>query len=198
MKTLPIIGAALLMASCSGSETADPAEATSDTQMTGNVPADSTAATSTASTAQGQPTDAAGYVAMAGAGDLWEIESSKALLAKSANADLKKFAQMMIDNHTQSTQKIKTAAQSAQITPAAPKLDADQQRMLDEIKAANASGIDEVYIRHQRTAHDKALALHQNYATNGDDQALKKVAGEVVPVIQKHITELGNMSTTTG
>ncbi len=196
MKTLPILGAALLMASCSGGDTVDPTDATNDTQVTGNVPADSTA-TPMASAAQGQPTDAAGYVAMAGASDLWEIESSKALLDKSTNADLKKFAQMMIDNHTESTQKIKTAAQSANITPTPPKLDADQQRMLDEIKAANASGIDEAYTRHQRTAHQKALALHQNYASNGDDQALKKAAGEIVPVVQKHITELGKINTTT-
>jgi putative membrane protein len=192
MKTLPILGAALLMASCSGGDTVDPTDATSDTAVTDNVPTDS-AATPTASAAQSQPTDAAGYVAMAGAGDLWEIESSKALLDKSANADLKKFAQMMIDNHTESTQKIKTAAQSAKITPTPPTLDADQQRMLDEIKAANASGVDEVYTRHQRTAHQKALALHQNYAANGDDQALKKVASEIVPVVQKHMAELGTM-----
>jgi putative membrane protein len=65
--------------------------------------------------------------------------------------------------------------------------------MLDEIKAANASGVDEVYTRHQRTAHQKALALHQNYAANGDDQALKKVASEIVPVVQKHMAELGTM-----
>lgn len=196
MKTLPILGAALLIASCSGGDTVDTTDATSDTEVTGNVLADS-AASPTASASQVQPTDAAGYVAMAGASDLWEIESSKALLDKSANTDLKKFAQMMIDNHTESTQKIKTAAQSAKITPAPPKLDADQQRMLDEIKAANASGIHEAYTRHQRTAHQKALALHQNYASNGDDQALKKAAGEIVPVIQKHITELETMSSAT-
>jgi putative membrane protein len=128
---------------------------------------------------------------------MWEIESSKAFMAKSDNADLKKFAQMMVDNHTQSTEKLKAAAKSANLTPPAPKLDAEQQRMLDEIKAADAANVDAVYMRHQATAHQTALALHQGYAANGDNDALKKAAGEIAPVVQKHITELGKMSAST-
>ena len=140
-----------------------------------------------------QPTDAAGYAAKAGASDKWEIDSSKALLAKSTNADLKKFAQMMVDNHSQSTEKVKAAAKQAKLTLAEPKLDTMQQQMLDEIKAADASAIDAVYKRHQKTAHQAALALHQGYAASGDTEAFKKVAGEIVPVVQKHMAELDKM-----
>src|SRR3546814_9222980 len=81
------------------------------------------------------PTDAASYVAKAGAGDMWEIESSKALRAKSQRDDVKAFAQMMIDNHGESTAKVKAAADAASITVPPPALDPEQQRMLDEIKA---------------------------------------------------------------
>src|SRR3546814_14223752 len=74
------------------------------------------------------PTDAASYVAKAGAGDMWEIESSKALRAKSQRDDVKAFAQMMIDNHGESTAKVKAAADAASITVPAPTLDPEQQR----------------------------------------------------------------------
>ncbi|MDO9443488.1 MAG: DUF4142 domain-containing protein, partial [Beijerinckiaceae bacterium] len=113
---------------------------------------------------------------------------------KSANADVKAFAQMMVDNHGKSTAKVKAAAAEAKIEVGAPKLDADQQKMLDEIKAADAAGIDAVYLAHQKTAHDAALALHKDYAASGDTASLKKAAGEIVPVVEAHRAELGKLA----
>lgn len=187
---------AMLLASCGGADTAT-TDTPADTDTASNTMAAEPAAGTDNDNSMGatemQPTDAAGYAAKAGASDMWEIESSKALLAKSTNADLKKFAQMMVDHHTQSTAKVKAAAKTANITLAEPKLDAMQQKMLDEIKAADAKTIDAVYTGHQKTAHQAALALHQGYAANGDNEAFKKVAGEIVPVVEKHIAELGKM-----
>jgi putative membrane protein len=148
--------------------------------------------------APGAPTDAPGYIAKAGAGDLWEIESSKALLAKSARADVKKFAEMMIDHHGKSTAKVKAAAAAASVTVSPPVLDAAQQASLREIKDADAATIDGVYLRHQQTAHDAALALHRAYATNGDTANLKTAASEIVPVVEQHIAELQKLSAAAG
>jgi len=134
------------------------------------------------------------YLARAGAGDLFEIESSRAILAKTANADLKKFAQMMIDHHTQSTQTVKKAAADAKLTVAPPKLDPAQQTMLDGIKAGSGPAADQAYLDAQRTAHDQALALHQSYAADGDTPALKAAAVEIAPVVEAHITELVKLS----
>src|SRR3546814_21200307 len=90
---------------------------------------------------------------------------------------------MMSDNHGESTAKVKAAADAASITVPAPTLDPEQQRMLDEIKAADAATIDAVYIRNQQAAHDAALALHRAYAPGADTPGLQAVAGAIVPVI---------------
>jgi len=196
MKNACLITATLLLAACgSGADTSAPPENADANNMAASTdamapPVDEASPAGTPAT----PTDAAGYIAKAGAGDLWEIESSKALLAKSGNADVKKFAQMMIDNHGKSTAKVKAAAGAAGVEAAPPKLDTDQQKMLDEIKAADAAGIDAIYLRHQRTAHDAAFALHNAYATNGDTDALKKAASEIVPVVEAHRTELDKLA----
>jgi len=63
-----------------------------------------------------------------------------------------------------------------------------------ESKAADAASIDAVYIRNQQAAHDAALALHRAYATGGDTPGLKAAAGEIVPVIEKHIAELQKLA----
>jgi putative membrane protein len=139
------------------------------------------------------PTDAADYLAKAGAGDLFEIQSSNAVLAKTGNAAVKMFANMMIDHHTKSTEKLTAAAKADGVPVSPPALDPLQQSMLDEIKAASADKIDAVYKTHQAKAHNAALALHRGYAAQGDKPALKRAAGEIVPVVQKHIEELGKL-----
>lgn len=142
MKSASILTIAFLLAACgSNNDAAPPAETASVDQ---SAPSDMTEPAGTPAT----PVDAAGYIAKAGAGDLWEIESSKALLAKSTNADVKAFAQMMIDHHGKSTAKVKAAAAEAKIDVTAPTLDVDQQKMLDDIKKADAAGIDAVYLAH--------------------------------------------------
>jgi len=101
---------------------------------------------------------------------------------------------MMVDHHTRTTEKLKTAAASGKLQPAPPQMDAMQQRMLDDINSAQNSTVDAVYLRHQVTAHQAALAMHQNYAANGDNDALKKTANEMVGVIKGHIAELQRIS----
>ncbi|MBJ7501190.1 MAG: DUF4142 domain-containing protein [Sphingopyxis sp.] len=190
MKNACMITLVLLLGACGGGadSSAPPEDRNAADTMAvsvGNEPPAGTPAT---------PTGAADYVAQAGAGDLWEIESSKALLAKSGRADVRKFAQMMIDQHGQSTAKIKAAAAAAGLQATPAELDTNQQKMLDEIEAADATGIDAVYLAHQRAAHDAALALHNAYATNGDTEVFKKTAGEIVPVVEAHRAELDKLA----
>lgn len=191
MKSGYILPLALALAACSGADNNAPTETTT-------VASEATVPESEAAPMAGTPAtpvDAASYISKAGAGDLWEIESSKALLAKSTNVEVKAFAQIMIDHHGRSTAKVEAAAAEAQLTASSPPdLDAEQRTMLDEIKAADGSTIDSIYLTHQKTGHDAALALHQGYAASGDTAPLKKAAGEIVPVIETHRTELAKLT----
>ncbi|MBA4751020.1 MAG: DUF4142 domain-containing protein [Sphingopyxis sp.] len=188
MRTSSLLCAsALILAACgSNDETAPPpAEAVATNSVApGPTPTMGTPAA---------PTDALGYIAKAGAGDMWEIESSKALLAKSKNEAVRKFAEMMIDQHGKSTAKIEAAAAGANIAMPAPTLDAAQRTMLDEIKQADTPDIDALYVRHQRAAHEAALALHKGYGESGDTESLKTAANEIVPVIEAHRAELDKL-----
>lgn len=196
MKHLIWASGLLALAGCGNPNTADTADTspTSSTTATGTSGQDGYSGSGNNGSDATNPTDEASFVAKAGAADLWEINSSKAALAKSQRADVKKFAQMMVDHHTRTTEKLKTAAAAGKLQPAPPQMDAMQQRMLDDINSAQSSMVDAVYLRHQVTAHQAALAMHQNYAANGDNDALKKTANEMVGVIKGHIAELQRIS----
>jgi putative membrane protein len=140
------------------------------------------------------PSDAMGYVAMAGSSDMYEIESSRLALQRAQSPAVREFAQMMIDHHTMTTQQVMQAAQAAGMTPPPPMLMPPQRAMLEELQPANGADFDRMYLRQQRMAHRMALALHSNFAQRGDNPQLRQTATTAVPIIQRHIDQLRTLS----
>jgi putative membrane protein len=135
------------------------------------------------------PTAAMDYVKMAGASDLYEIQSSQMALSRSQNPTIRQFAQMLVTHHTQTTQQLMAAAQAAGMSPPPPMLMPMQQQMIAKLQGASAASFDHLYIDQQIPAHEMALALHQNYASNGDTPALRSAAAGAVPIVQQHLNE---------
>lgn len=133
------------------------------------------------------------YLMKAGASDLYEKQSSQLVLQSTKDAKLKTFANEMIRDHTKSTADVKAAAAQAKLTVAPPKLDAEQAKMIGDLRGAKGTARDKLYVQQQKTAHAKALQLHQSYAAGGDTPSLKAAAGKIAPVVQHHIEMLGTM-----
>jgi putative membrane protein len=144
--------------------------------------------------AAAMPTDAAGFIKTAGASDLYEIQSSKLALQASNDQDVKDFAQMMITDHTKTTQAVKDAAAKANLTVSPPQLTPEQQQNMDTLQPLTGDAFDTAYVQQQLPAHQQALALMQNYAESGDTPALQDAAKSAIPIIQKHISELQKLS----
>src|SRR4051812_24486264 len=132
------------------------------------------------------PLLAPGYMAQAASADQFEIQSGQLALQASQNAAVRNFGNMIINDHTQSTQMVAAAAAAAHLAPPPPTMLPAQQAMLDQLRAASvATNFDMVFQQQQILAHQQALGLHQNYATSGDVPALRTVAGQIVPVVQR-------------
>lgn len=129
------------------------------------------------------------YVAMAGASDMFEIESSRLALEKGQRQEVKDFAQMLINDHQKSTAMIKTAAAAVQPpVTVAPQLNAEQQANMDALRNASAADFDRLYLTQQVPAHEKALALLQGYAQNGSAAQLQEHARTTAPLVEQHLT----------
>ena len=140
------------------------------------------------------PTDAAGYVANAGASDLYEMQSSQIALQKSQNASVRQFAQMMITDHTQTTQTVMAAAQAAGMTPPPPMLMPMQADMIAQLQSANGADFDRMYLSQQVQAHQMALALHSNYMKHGDTPQLRQAASSAVPIVRMHLDRVKSLA----
>ena len=99
-----------------------------------------------------QATTAPDYVKMAGAGDKFEIESSRTVLVTSKDAKTRKFAQQMITDHTKSTAMIKSAALKDHVRVMPAMLDPMQADNLQQLKAATGMARDQLYIQEVGTS----------------------------------------------
>ena len=134
------------------------------------------------------PLTAQGFANTLAASDRFEIETSRLAATASQSAATKAFAAQMVTAHTASSAKLKTAA--AGLTPPVTPVDtltAQQQRLLDELKAKTGPDFDGAYAAVQVNAHQAALDALNAYAGSGDNAALKDLAKGMVPTVAAHL-----------
>ena len=130
------------------------------------------------------------YLKAAGGGDLYEKKASETVLASTKDAHIKMVARTMIADHAKSTAMVKAAAAKSGLHPAPPMLDAEQRKMVADLGAAKGADRDALYLKQQKAVHEKALALHEGYASSGDKPALREAAAKIAPVVKHHIAML--------
>ena len=124
----------------------------------------------------------------AASSDALEIATSKLAQTASTSAAIKAFAGKMIEAHTGSTEKLKTAGAGASpaITPD-PTLTAEQQSTLDTLKTKTGADFDAAYKAAQVDGHQKTLDALKAYSASGDVPQLKTFATGLVPTVTAHL-----------
>ena len=140
------------------------------------------------------PLAAPNYLSMAGSSDQFEIQSGQLAQQMSQNPGIRQIGQMLVADHTNSTQQLMAAAQSAGITPPPPGLRPEHAALMQQIQSAPPGQFDMVFRDVQIQAHQQALQLHQGYASGGDTPALRTAATNIVPVVQNHLTMLQGLA----
>jgi putative membrane protein len=130
------------------------------------------------------------FLAKAGASDLYERTASQLVLGSTRNPAVRRFASMMVADHSKSTAMVKSAAMRSGLHPRPPVLDWKQKKMIADLRHANPRRRDAIYVDQQKQAHAEALNLMQDYAATGPTPALRRAAGNIVPVVQHHIEML--------
>jgi putative membrane protein len=173
--------AALSLAACGDNMNSDSALMT---------PATETALADPAS-ADNVAREAQDFVNAAGQASLVEIRTSEMALEKSTSADVKAFAQMMIDNHKAAIDRLKAAASSASLRPPLDVLDDFHMRRINDLVETDGDAdFDADYSALQIDAHNDAIKLFEDYAKDTDATAqLKMFADETLPTLQAHKAE---------
>lgn len=117
-------------------------------------------------------------------GNFAEVEMGKLAQQKGQNNDVKKFGQMLADDHSAANQKAIDAAKSINV---APPDGPNAKQMADYDKLAKESGprFDRAFASHMVMDHEKDIAEYKKEAKQSD--AAGEYAKAQIPVLQTHL-----------
>ena len=126
-------------------------------------------------------------------GGMTEVELSNLALQKSQNEEVKKYAQMMVDDHTKANDELKTLAQSKGVT-LPTEINAKQMAVKSKLNGLSGDAFDKEYISTMVKDHDKTVKLFQTEADKGSDAEVKAFAANTLPTLKAHQTEAHTMN----
>jgi putative membrane protein len=105
---------------------------------------------------------------------------------------VKTYAEMMIEEHTKSSNELKAAAQAAGI-PLPTALPADKQAKISALSGLTGAAFDRQYLADQRSGHQETLTKVNQYLAGAPAGPLKDHASKLTGVVQKHLNALGRI-----
>lgn len=127
------------------------------------------------------------FVEKAAEGGVAEVQMAQLAQQKADNADVKQFAQTMIDDHTPNNEQLAKLATAKGLTPPTDP-NAMQQKMLTHLQGLSGAQFDKAYVKGQVKAHATMLKLFQTEAKTTKDPDLKSFAEQTVTAIEHHLS----------
>jgi putative membrane protein len=116
-----------------------------------------------------------------------EVDAGKMALEKSQNADVKKFAQHMVDDHSKALGEVQALATAKNVTlPDGP--GAVAKTKATALKAMSGNLFDKEYSKRAGVGdHEATLKLLQKIQKDGKDADLKALAAKMQPTVEHHL-----------
>ncbi|WP_270936252.1 DUF4142 domain-containing protein [Falsiroseomonas oryzae] len=126
------------------------------------------------------------FVTLAAISDMFEIESSRFLLIRSAHPQIREFAQRMIEHHTAMSNEMMAIPTALNRMPT--RLDDRHAVLLATLRRQETVDfVNRTYVQQQIEGHEEATAAYDAYANAGDDDAIQAFAQRHAPMIRQHL-----------
>ena len=125
-------------------------------------------------------------------GGMAEVALGKLALTKTANAQVKQFADMMVMDHGKANEELMAIAKTKNITLPAT-VDADHQKKMDDLSKLTGKDFDKAYVDAMVDGHKKTLDLMNNEAKDGKDADLKAFAAKTAPTVKTHLDAINKI-----
>ena len=128
------------------------------------------------------------FAVMAADAGMAEVELGKLALSKSSNADVKQYAQMMVDDHTAANNKLMAISSSKQITLPASISD-KHKKHVEDMSKMSGKDFDKHYISMMVDDHGEVVDAFKKENENTKDTDLKNFTSEILPTLMKHLDQ---------
>jgi len=125
------------------------------------------------------------FVHKAAMGGMAEVKLGQLAQEKASSDDVKKFGQMMIDDHTKANDELKSMAQSKSMD--LPTDLGKHQKDYDKLSSLSGSDFDKAYVDMMVKDHKEDVSEFEKEANKGDDAEIKAWAAKTLPTLQMHL-----------
>lgn len=123
-----------------------------------------------------------------------EVETGKLALSKSQNAEVKTFAQQMIDDHGKALNEVQALAQQKGVT-LPTELDAKHKAIAARLEKLNGEEFDRAYMKMVGvTDHKQTHRKLEKDAKKAKDPEVKALALKTMPTVEQHLKAAQQMT----
>jgi putative membrane protein len=119
-------------------------------------------------------------------GGMLEVQLGTFAAANAASPDVKKFGQMMVDDHTKANDELKTLANQKGIALPATLSDKHQKKY-DDLVSRKGADFDEEYMEFMVKDHEEDIDAFEKEANDGNDPEVKSWASGKVATLRHHL-----------
>ncbi|RFZ85002.1 DUF4142 domain-containing protein [Mucilaginibacter terrenus] len=116
-----------------------------------------------------------------------EVKLSELALKNSQNVEIKQFAQMMINDHTQNGKELTDLASKRKVN-IPDGIDTEHNRILTSLTTKTGADFDKEYMQVMVHDHEKAIGLFET-VTDNTDKKINDLADKTLPKLREHLKE---------
>jgi predicted outer membrane protein len=129
------------------------------------------------------------FLPKAAAGNRFEIVTGQLAQDRAQSDAIKELGAMFVRDHTAALAQVTQVAADLGVT-LPDGLDPMQQAVVEQLQGLSGEAFDAAWLHAQLVAHVKALHLHLRAAIRGENDAIRTLGQNGLPVITKHLGEL--------
>jgi putative membrane protein len=127
------------------------------------------------------------FVTEAAAGGLMEVKLGQLAVEHASSADVKKFAQRMVDDHGKANKVLMGVADKKGIKVSTD-LPKKHQEKYDELAKLKGAEFDRAYMKLMVMDHEEDLKEFDKESKSGKDPDVRDFAAKTLPLIREHLT----------
>lgn len=127
------------------------------------------------------------YLVAAAEIDMAEIEVGKLAVGKGTDAEVRKFGQMMIDDHTKASATLKPLAEARNISLPIALTDKGKEHVEDLNKQKKGLDFDKKFADIMVSGHEDAIKKMEEASEKATDPEIKSWAANMVPTLKGHL-----------
>ncbi|MBF9223149.1 DUF4142 domain-containing protein [Hymenobacter ruricola] len=125
------------------------------------------------------------FLMNAASSNMLEVRTGQMAAQKASNADVRKYAQMMVSHHTQATQQLKAVAAPLGVQMPTAMMPV-HQAMADRLQNKSGKDFDETYMDMMETAHKMDIAMFEVKSKAAETPNVQSFATNTLPMLRSH------------